>query len=1853
MAKFDKAETERLSGLYERLREKLLDLSKRNKMLNYKITERSKTQLRIVDEVLEGVYKQLAGDGDQFRVIPLPEPEDIPADERTENFLNALAHGRVSDLEYVNAIEKLDRDEPGDEAKFERAEAALRLRVRALLGLPNRPSRKEINRNDHARLHGINPAIELPEKALKEAHKDKDLQTLKFSEDLDRTLDRIASGARLAEQEMGVSTLFLAFGFLERYESDESDTPYFAPLLLLPVALEKENRKGRDVFYVSAREGVAEANLSLQKLIEKDFKRKIPDFIVDEEDGIGSIEEYFAKVREAIDGEKRWNIRRWLVLGHFAFGRFAMYADLDPKNWKDSPVSHNLVSSILRGTDSSGGAGDFSMDAPPDYEIDRPEIEKEAPFLIQDADASQHSAIIDVVRGSNLVIQGPPGTGKSQTITNIIANALAKGKKVLFLSEKLAALEVVKRRLEVAGLGEFCLELHSDKASPKTIIENLRKRLKLGLTGKPAQPYANAAWLSSREIIGSYVSDLHKENKSGSKAFSDIWKSVRSGSDLKDIRQFMVGVKLPAEIVYGDPNTTSVFSDLDIYASSAAGYSKIHGSPWTSIWRKTAIDKVDPTRLPEMLTVLDDLRSSMAEIEAVLETAKKLDVSTLDGLQNIVAAHVILPELPPTLHLDALKEFDPIELEELSATALEASRTREELRQLPDLSGYPEAAIGMLVNLQNLKLSDEFLSLSPEELSQSARDGVEDIERRIYVLEAYVEVIRSLGLPDESSIASCNAIANSMIEFAAIPREWYGWYSKAKLDERAFGVLNQQWTKLLADELQWRHKFPKTNGAAWPTAESIVNTSKVLARSKIGKFLGALSAETKEAANIIEELGDKSIDPTVILDLAKHITALIKFENDPIGQTTLGADWAGLNTNFEDIEFELSKFQDIRLRVGKMAGLNIEEKYISLVTKDPASLARYVSACKQMRDASEEFFGTPVNSTLRSLIETSRSELADLKSINLLNLSAHFGKSTASIAQLFLAHRVREKHVAASAKLNTSKCGIALSRAIRKPSDAPDVKYAINWLQILNRCLLSDSVSNSLKSSYAVTIRNDLSNIARDAKPSLEKYKIAHQLLSNEYYLGHLFDFDWHGLKSELVTLKQKQGEVRDHHQLRMSENHLKQIGLTEFLDRAIVSGIFPESLPDLLVFLAANNRAQGAIRNSITLTRSGIDLTSRRKQFLERDKEKIVADRKSLRASFATSRPPSGTNIGPKKNWTELALLKNELNKEKRFIPARALLSKAGEAMQELLPCFMMSPLALAKFTVSGSLDFDLLVIDEASQMRSEDALGGLLRSKQVVVVGDQKQLPPTDFFGRADGGSDSDADDDLEDDESILENCRKTFRKVRRLNWHYRSKCESLIRFSNEHFYDKSLITFPAPTKQSFSIDLVRVNGQCQSRRNPLEAAAITEQVVAFMLDHCDMIEEFIPTIGVVAINSDQRDLIQEEFSRLTSGNSRIEKYLAKAKSRNEEFFIKNLENVQGDERDYIFISMTYGPDSNATVVKQNFGPINRKQGHRRLNVLFSRARVWIGLFVSFGSEDVKPTEKSSEGVHALRNYLKYVEAKGQSLGKPTGLPADSDFEIEVARRMQAKGYSTEPQVGVSGYRIDLAVLDPDRPGKFLAGIECDGAAYHSSRNARDRDRLREEVLRGLGWTIVRVWSTDWFHDPDSETEKLVKKLQELRAQEKNPAKPFRIFEPASQVVMPVNLESESSDSILANVFTKARSGSNTSIHFENGGSNPSDGRQSIAKPALLPLDARSELINLREGLIRSEVTDWTLQRSILRDAMIETFVSQKMENAEDWFKKVPTYLRQATNPNEKKYLEEICRIVAQSESKLQRKH
>ena len=519
------AEEQRLTKLYDRLRDRLLDMRLSNPMLNYKHAAKSKRQLQFVDEVPENVYRRLSINEEAFIVSALPEPEGTPADELTEDYRAALEHARISDAEFITEIERLEQQGRDGEGEIALAETQLRARLREKLGMPPRPDRKTINPVEHARSLGIDPSIELQASSDAVRHRDGSLQTLKWPEALQATLEKIGADARLAEQEMGLSTLFLVFGFLEWTDSKDSEKKLHAPLLLLPVILEREkSARGKIAFELQVAANLPDINLSLTKKLES-LDVILPEFTA-EETAKTPIEDYFAAVSEAISEKPGWRIRRWLTLGHFAFGRLAMYTDLAPENWRDSPVMNDLVSAVLRGSELSGDGGVGLSHPPDDYDIDLPDIEKKAPYLIHDADASQHSATIDVMKGTNLVIQGPPGTGKSQTIANIIANALAAKKTVLFLAEKMAALDVVKRRLDSVDLGHFCLELHSDKSSPRQVIQSIKQRDELGYRALRERLAEDPTWEDARRDIQRYLDALHAEMDAG-KPFDQFWRAIR------------------------------------------------------------------------------------------------------------------------------------------------------------------------------------------------------------------------------------------------------------------------------------------------------------------------------------------------------------------------------------------------------------------------------------------------------------------------------------------------------------------------------------------------------------------------------------------------------------------------------------------------------------------------------------------------------------------------------------------------------------------------------------------------------------------------------------------------------------------------------------------------------------------------------------------------------------------------------------------------------------------------------------------------------------------------------------------------------------------------------------------------------------------------------------------------------------------------------------------------------------------------------------------------------------------------------------------------------------------------------
>ena len=476
-----------------------------------------------------------------------------------------------------------------------------------------------------------------------------------------------------------------------------------------------------------------------------------------------------------------------------------------------------------------------------------------------------------------------------------------------------------------------------------------------------------------------------------------------------------------------------------------------------------------------------------------------------------------------------------------------------------------------------------------------------------------------------------------------------------------------------------------------------------------------------------------------------------------------------------------------------------------------------------------------------------------------------------------------------------------------------------------------------------------------------------------------------------------------------------------------------------------------------------------------------------------------------PRGNYGAMNVIRSQAKLKRGHMPIRKLFKAAGETLQRIKPVLLMSPISVAQFLPPGSVEFDLLVIDEASQVRPEDALGLVGRAKQIVVVGDNKQLPPTSFFDRimADEEDDDERDEETStalggaakatDLESILALCEARGLNSAMLRWHYRSRHPSLIEVSNAEFY-KHLIMPPAPSAERSTEGLIlrRVAGAYDrggKRINTIEAEAIAAAVAIHALKSPQL------SLGIVTFSTAQRDAISDLLEIKRRTDDALDAFLREGKT--EDVFVKNLENVQGDERDVILVSVGYGPrTAGARLDSMAFGPVSGEGGERRLNVLFTRARTRCEIFCSFAAGDIDPDRAKGEGARILKRFLQYAETGLLEEQVSTSQDADSPFEETVAAAMEGFGYKVDKQVGSAGFKIDLAVRHPDQPGRYMLAVECDGATYHRALWARERDRLRQEVLENLGWRFHRIWSTDWFYRRGEVLQKLRVALEDAKA-------------------------------------------------------------------------------------------------------------------------------------------------------------
>ncbi|HEX8601487.1 MAG TPA: DUF3320 domain-containing protein [Pseudoduganella sp.] len=538
------------------------------------------------------------------------------------------------------------------------------------------------------------------------------------------------------------------------------------------------------------------------------------------------------------------------------------------------------------------------------------------------------------------------------------------------------------------------------------------------------------------------------------------------------------------------------------------------------------------------------------------------------------------------------------------------------------------------------------------------------------------------------------------------------------------------------------------------------------------------------------------------------------------------------------------------------------------------------------------------------------------------------------------------------------------------------------------------------------------------------------------------------------------------------------------------------ENVPDFFEYSYRNWWVRKAIdREPVLCAFSSADHERKIREFRQADERFQLLTQQYVAASLA-ARIPAAATLATGSD-SELGRLRRELQKQRRHMPIRQLIAGMPTLLPRLKPCLLMSPLSVAQYLDADHAQFDVVIFDEASQIPVWDAVGAIARGRQLVCVGDPKQLPPTSFFGRTDDGEEGETRSDVQDLESILDECLGIGLPQLTLNWHYRSRHESLIAFSNATYYGGQLVTFPSPVTEDTAVRFQHVPGVYDrggSKTNRAEADAIVAAIEQHYLDPARRRH----TLGVVTFNGAQQNLIERLLEERRRGNPALDAAIALPAQ--EQLFIKNLENVQGDERDIILFSITYGPDAQGKV-SLNFGPLNLEGGQRRLNVAISRARQAVVIFSTLLPEQIDLARVRASGVRDLKHYLEFAIRGSHAPAAAGDAQGASAFERQVAMALRERGWTVHPRVGVSAYRVDLGVVDPRTPGRYLLGIECDGPSYHSGATARDRDRLRQHVLEGLGWNLFRAWSTDWWLDPEEPLRRLLARLDALLAQAETP--------------------------------------------------------------------------------------------------------------------------------------------------------
>ena len=1488
----------------EKLQQRLLKLTTSNQLLNTNFQSRGLDRFRIIDELPDELYSLLVNDK-VMRFDPLPLLGDDPRDEQKPQFKKLLEDLRLTDVDFLRKIDQIEREDVDDlNQATEDAERGLKNKVRKALNMKPLENLRASDLKAHAIENNILPDFSLPSSDSSSTTSpskwtDNKIQTLLLPDRLKRYERAIHRKVISIRKETGVNPLYMAFGFLEWKEHDSSDKRLRSPLLLLSVEF-KEIKRGQNVSGIKSAGESLEVNETLHEKLFKDFRIELPKLHeINDEESIQSIEDYWKEVQESIKNQKSWTLKRYISFGSYTDQNMAIFKDLG--HLIESEIPEHLEK-ILSGIKT--GSSEVSQE---NYDVDELEKEGSAPALIEPADASQHSAVLDVIDGKNLVIKGPPGTGKSQTITNIITSMLSSGKKVLFVAQKQAALDVVRNNLQKNGYEDYLLEVFSSKANRAQVFESIKKRVeKERPPGSQLYQDRLENFRKTKESLNEYAKLIGTRFGNSGKTIHEIfWDIPNLAYEIpSELLNYNIGI--PKDITESD--LLSAEQDLKYLADNMLSFE--HGN-------MNAIENIE--LIKTIFTnpfALEDFLGKLREI------SKKI-------LQQKKDKNTYFSTFPPLLSCqDSFQEQISI-LQELS-TEYKENLDLVRFYFSPDLEKFLNELNSVIVEQETYRNSfTEFLNLDFENNNE-----LQEFYFSIDVNSRYsdwLNIAKSLSteqkeyLEKRSSVAACLQISSSVYS-----ENDYREAAKTLRLTSLFSFFSSDW-----------HKAKALFADIW-----------------IGEKKPAYQDQGKKLTALYEILSnDKSRQNEIDKELENLKSEIVDLSH-------LCADQAA---SFEKKLIRLEELfskENLNLKSAKEI---LNGKTLDLISKIYVRLSTLNQASKSQFQSNPELIQTYISFTQSQLLINSDVN----KCLSILGVSENVFDTLDKAGEFLL-----------------------------------DINENPATLQTYM--------------SYRVNVANQEKTTTGKFFKACKKAGIPTLGLEQVY---------------RSVVRKSQQREIWDEHGSRL--NHFTG-----------------ETLKKLQTDL---KRLDRALRTDT-----------------KAEQERLIWDSSDLYSA------PMGVSSGRVSEKTEKGLIDHICNKPNSRVPLRQLFEKAGDTIAKLKPCFLMSPITVSQMLPLRAL-FDVIIIDEASQLQPELAIPSIARATQAVIVGDPHQLPPSNNRW---GSNRPDEHNDDFNDESILDMALTTLSPARELLWHYRSRHEDLIKFSNQEFYNNLMIPVTAdPNGKNRGISYHFVEkGIYQSRSqtskeqggiNVIERDAIVEEIINFMKSRPD------ESLGVVTMNQEQTKIIEYEYNRALERNREVADYAEKWAAKDggiHEFFIKSLENVQGDERDVMIIGTLYGPNSEGKV-HQRFH-ISGAHGRRRLNVLITRAKHEVKLFSSLPISKLENTEDPARST--FKKYLEFAKRKILPEGKISEHGVDNAFQQWAIDQVNSfPGFSADWEIGVRGYRIDIAVKH-ENFGNWIMAVETDGATYHSSIAARDRDLLRQEILEGYGWVFHRIWSTDWLTDP-----------------------------------------------------------------------------------------------------------------------------------------------------------------------------